>query len=233
MKIISIVGTKDTGKTTLVTKIVKKLSQKNYKVGTVKFSHVTFDLADKDTYKHRQAGARIVVGTGKETFILFNHALDLENIISNIEFNEELDFLVLEGFKSSKFAKISLSELKDDYTIKQVDIKNLNPDMLDDIIQMIEERSYGLLQDLNCKKCGFESCHEFAMSKVQGLAPDDNCKSQFKKALLQINKHRIPLNPFVQDIIAETITGMVKSLDKDSEKIERIELIVKNIQKPL
>jgi len=119
MKIISIVGTKDTGKTTLVTKIVERLSQKNYKVGTVKFSHVTFDLADKDTFKHRQAGARIVVGTGKETFILFNHALDLENIISNIEFNEELDFLVLEGFKSSKFAKISVSELKDDYTMKK------------------------------------------------------------------------------------------------------------------
>mgnify|MGYP005847586931 CR=1 FL=1 len=231
MKIISIVGTKDTGKTTLVTKIVERLSQKNYKVGTVKFSHVTFDLADKDTFKHRQSGARIVVGTGKETFVLFNYALDLENIISNIEFNEELDFLVLEGFKSSKFAKISVSELKDDYTIKKVDIKKLNPDMLDDIIQMVEERSYGLLQDLNCKKCGFESCHEFAMAKVQGLAPNDNCKSQFKKALLQINNHRIPLNPFVQDIIAETITGMVKSLDKDSEKIEKIELLVRNIKK--
>lgn len=231
MKIISIIGTKNTGKTTLVNKIVEKLSEKNYKVGTVKFSHVNFDLADKDTYKHRQAGARIVVGTGKETFILFNHALDLENIISNIEFNEELDFLVLEGFKSSKFAKISVSELKDDYTIKQVDIKDLNQEMLDDIIQIVEERSYGLLQDLNCKKCGFESCQEFALAKVQGLAPDINCKSQFKKAMLQINNHRIPLNPFVQNIIAKTVTGMVNSLDKDSEKIERIELIVKNIQK--
>ena len=126
MKIITVMGTKDTGKTTLVTKIVKKLTSKGYKVGTVKFSHVTFDLADRDTGKHRQAGAQIVVGTGKETFILFDQALDLDQIISTIEFNEGLDFLVLEGFKTSQFAKFSVSELKDEYTIQQVDVTTLD-----------------------------------------------------------------------------------------------------------
>ncbi|MGC9517614.1 MAG: molybdopterin-guanine dinucleotide biosynthesis protein B [Methanomicrobiales archaeon] len=227
MKIIAIIGTKDTGKTTLVTKIVDKLSQKKYKIGTVKFSHVNFDLADKDTYKHRKAGAKIVVGTGKETFILFDHSMDLETIISNIEFNEDLDFLVLEGFKSSEFAKISVSDLKDNYTIRKVDIKKLNDEKLDEIIEMVEKRSYGLLQGLNCKKCGFESCKEFALAKVKGLAPETNCKSQFKTAMLQINGQRIPLNPFVQNIIAKTVHGMVDSLDKNNERVERIELIIK------
>jgi molybdopterin-guanine dinucleotide biosynthesis protein B len=230
MKIITVMGTKDTGKTTLVTKIVEKLTKKGYKVGTVKFSHVTFDLADRDTGKHRQAGAQIVVGTGKETFILFDQPLNLEQIISTIEFNEGLDFLVLEGFKTSKFAKFSVSDLKDEYTIQQVDVKALDEEKIDELVKLVEERSYGLLQDLNCRKCGFDSCYEFATAKVQGQAPDIDCKSQFRQALLQVNGQRIPLNPFVQNIIAKTVTGMVDSLDKDSEPIESIELMVR--QKP-
>lgn len=231
MKIIAITGTKDTGKTTLVTNLVEKLSQTGYRVGTIKFSHVHFDLAERDTGKHRQAGAKIVVGTGKETFILFDHALDLEQVISTIQFNDELDFLVLEGFKTSKFAKITVSDLQDEYTIQNVDVKNLNDKKLDELVKLVEERSYGLLQDLNCKKCGFESCYEFATNKVQGNAPDIECKSQFKKALLQVNGKRIPLNPFVQNIIAQTVKGMVNSLDKDSEEIKTIELMVRNHEK--
>jgi molybdopterin-guanine dinucleotide biosynthesis protein B len=228
MKIIAIMGTKDTGKTTLVTNLVEKLSQKGYKVGSVKFSHVHFDLADRDTGKHRQAGARVVVGTGKETFILFDQPLDLEQVISTIEFNDELDFLVMEGFKSSKFAKLSVSDLKDEYTIEQVDVQTLDDLKMDEIVKLVENRSYGILQDLNCGKCGFDSCYEFATAKVQGKADDIDCKSQFKQALMQVNGKRIPLNPFVQHIISKTVTGMVDSLDKDSEDIERIELIIRN-----
>jgi molybdopterin-guanine dinucleotide biosynthesis protein B len=231
MKILGVMGTKDTGKTTLVTKIVEKLVQKQYKVGTVKYSHVTFDLEDRDTGKHRQAGAQIVVGTGKETFILFDHPRELEKIISTIEFNDGLDFLILEGFKSSKFAKFSVSDLKDEYTIQQVDVKTLDEQKIDELVQLVEERSYGLLQDLNCRKCGFDSCYEFATAKVQGQAPDIDCKSQFKQALLQVNGQRIPLNPFVQNIISKTVTGMIDSLDKDSESIESIELMVRHKEK--
>ena len=40
MKIITVVGTKNTGKTTLVTMIVKELSKRGYKVGTIKHTDV-------------------------------------------------------------------------------------------------------------------------------------------------------------------------------------------------
>lgn len=228
MKIVAIVGTKDTGKTTLVTKIIERMSQKGYRVASIKFSHVNFDLANKDTDKHHQAGAKIVVGTGKETFILFDNPLDLENIISTMEIHEKIDYLIMEGFKTSKFAKISVSELKDDFIFHQTNIKSLDEEEMENIVKLIEERSYGLLQDLDCKKCGFESCQEFAAAKIQGMAPDIDCKSQFKQALLHVNGKRLPLNPFVQNIIAKTVTGMIDSLEKDSDKIDRIELVIRN-----
>ena len=70
------------------------------------------------------------------------------------------------------------------------------------------------------------------MAKVDGYNVDVDCKSQFRQALLQVNGQRIPLNPFVQNIIAKTVTGMVDSLDKDADSIQRIELMVRNREKP-
>jgi Molybdopterin-guanine dinucleotide biosynthesis protein len=70
MKILSIIGTKGTGKTTLVTKLIKGLTNKGYKIGTIKHAHGRFDFPSKDTGRHRKAGAKIVIGAGKETFFL-------------------------------------------------------------------------------------------------------------------------------------------------------------------
>jgi len=46
--------------------------------------------------------------------------------------------------------------------------------------------------------------------------------------LLEVNGKRIPLNPFVQNIIAKTITGMINSLDKDSDDIDTIKIVLHN-----
>ncbi len=58
MKILTVVGTKNTGKTTLVTMLVQELVKRGHKVGTIKHTHHDFDLEGKDTWKHRKAGAR-------------------------------------------------------------------------------------------------------------------------------------------------------------------------------
>ena len=61
MKVISVVGYKGTGKTTLVTQLVKTLSKRG-KVGTVKqMFHHRFNPKNTDTGKHFDAGAEAVV----------------------------------------------------------------------------------------------------------------------------------------------------------------------------
>jgi len=225
MKILSVIGTKDTGKTTLVTRLIKALTDKGHKVGTIKHSH-SFDFPGKDTERHKKAGAKIITGTGKETFFLSPTEKDIKWIISTIPFIQEIDFLIIEGFKKLKFANISTS-IKNEFTIKKVDPFSLKEEEFEKLLQIIEKRTYGLLLDLNCGKCGFESCEEFAKAKIKGDADDINCKSQFKKAMLRINGHPIPLNPFVQEILSKTITGMVKSLQRKETKINKIEIIIR------
>lgn len=226
MKILSIIGTKDTGKTTLVTRLIKGLTNKGYKVGTIKHTHRRFDFPGKDTERHRKAGARIVTGAGKETFFLTPKEKNINWIISTIPFIEEINFLIIEGFKKLEFANISTS-IENEFTIKKVDPFSLTDDEFNKILQLIEKRTYGLLLGLNCGKCGFESCKEFARAKIRGNADDINCKSQFKRAMLRVNDNPIPLNPFVQKIISKTIKGMVESLQREETKIKKIEIIIK------
>ena len=54
MKILAVVGTKNTGKTTLVTMLVQELVKRGHQVGTIKHTHHDFDLEGKDTWKHRK-----------------------------------------------------------------------------------------------------------------------------------------------------------------------------------
>ena len=61
--IISIVGKSNSGKTTLIEKIIPELKKRGCKVGTIKHDVHGFeiDYEGKDTYRHFQAGPDTVV----------------------------------------------------------------------------------------------------------------------------------------------------------------------------
>ena len=124
MRIIGIVGTKNTGKTILVTNIIKKLVERGFEVGSVKHTTEGFDIEGRDTWKHKEAGAQIVVGAGEDTFLNIGEELELDCIFNLLKYVKELDFVVVEGFKHSKYAKVSTSNYKDDFTIKNVDVRD-------------------------------------------------------------------------------------------------------------
>ena len=63
MKVISVVGTKKTGKTTLVAALVSSLA-KHGRVGTIK-NMVTHPVDRGDTKRHFDAGADVVIGLGE------------------------------------------------------------------------------------------------------------------------------------------------------------------------
>ena len=231
MRIIAVVGTKNTGKTTLVTKIVAELVERGFSVGTVKHTHHQFDLPERDTGKHKSAGAEIVAGIGSETFLSIKDSLDLEKDLLMMKFMKDLDFVVVEGLKESKYAKISTSNFKDEFTIANVDVFNMDDSNLSSVVDLIINRSFGMLNDLNCKKCGYDSCDDFVHAKLEGTADTIYCKSESDRVILKINDTMIPLNPFVRTFIDETMHGMVKSLKTDefgAENLNKIELLIRD-----
>ena len=60
MKVIGIIGWKDTGKTTLIEKLINEFNDRNFSVSTIKHSHhrISVDKEGTDTFRHFNAGAR-------------------------------------------------------------------------------------------------------------------------------------------------------------------------------
>ncbi|MFH0974510.1 MAG: molybdopterin-guanine dinucleotide biosynthesis protein B [Spirochaetota bacterium] len=239
MKILSVAGKKNTGKTTLVVMIVKELVKRGYKVGTIKHTNLGFDLEGKDTWKHREAGAGIVVGSGENTFFFINKPLSIENILKLIGNTQELDYVVIEDFKFANYPIISTIDFKDDFTIANVDVFSLKPQDIVSLVDLAEKRTYDVIPGADCGECGFSTCVEMAKAIIRGEASEKSCKMKKSKDVeLYIGDKKIPLNPFVQDFIKKSIMGMISSLKTDEAKTgqkngahDKIELWIKNSEK--
>ena len=61
-RVIGITGFKNSGKTTLVERLVAEFTARGLNVSTIKHAHHTFDIDHKgrDSFRHRKAGAREV-----------------------------------------------------------------------------------------------------------------------------------------------------------------------------
>lgn len=134
MKIISIVGYKKTGKTTLVGQLVKAL-KKHGSVGTIKHLHEhDINEKDTDTWKHAQAGADVVIAVTPNELVKFSHDNDLESALDELT-NAGMDFAIVEGFKDSKLPKIALDDVEASEIVKRLDtFESANIDELVDII---------------------------------------------------------------------------------------------------
>ena len=112
MKVISVVGHKNSGKTMLVARLVTALSGIG-SVGTVKHmpSH-RFNPGDTDTGKHFDAGADAVVGITKDELVTIARTPSLDKALDALA-DSGMDFAVVEGYKESNLPKIVLGNPKE------------------------------------------------------------------------------------------------------------------------
>jgi molybdopterin-guanine dinucleotide biosynthesis adapter protein len=232
MKIIAVVGTKDTGKTLLVTKIVRELVNRGFSVGTVKHVYHGLDLEGKDTWKHKEAGASLVVGANQETFFQLNNKLPLDHILEITKNLKKLDFMVIEGFKHSNYAKISVTDFNDEFTLENVDPFKISEVELQSLVDLIEEKSFSMFSQMNCGDCGFEGCNDMARAIIGGEAQEKDCfMKKDKNVQLKFGGNDIPMNPFVQKFVKNTVIGMIKALKTNEDRDmphKNIELLIRN-----
>ncbi|PKM47197.1 MAG: molybdopterin-guanine dinucleotide biosynthesis protein B [Firmicutes bacterium HGW-Firmicutes-8] len=108
--IISVVGYADSGKTTLLVKLIKELKRRGYKVAVIKHHHGDFaiDIPGKDTWRHAEAGANTVVlaSPGKVAMIEKTESeLTLDEIAEKIT---GVDLIITEGYKKGDKPKIEV-----------------------------------------------------------------------------------------------------------------------------
>jgi molybdopterin-guanine dinucleotide biosynthesis protein MobB len=137
MKVISVVGTKKTGKTTLVSALVRSLAGYGH-VGTIK--NMTGHPVDRgDTLRHFEAGADVVIGLGQAKLKVTREAGDLEAALIDLQ-AEGMDFVVVEGFKKSMLPKIVMSsDIDVPNALKRVDLSELDEELVCEIVKMVLE----------------------------------------------------------------------------------------------
>lgn len=110
--IVCVVGKSDSGKTTVLEKLIGELKRRGYRVATIKHhSHGDFDIdvPGKDTWRHAQAGAdQVVIASPIKLAHIrrLERALSLDEIAASIT---GVDIILTEGFKRSDKPKIEVS----------------------------------------------------------------------------------------------------------------------------
>ncbi|MGL5052027.1 MAG: molybdopterin-guanine dinucleotide biosynthesis protein B [Cetobacterium sp.] len=140
-------GIKNSGKTTLISNLLKKFTDNGYKVGTIKHDGHDFEMdnIDSDTHKHIKAGAHGTLIFSKSKFMFLENSTQ-KSLEFYLEFFKDYDFIILEGFKNSNYPKIEV--IKSGISNESVSNKQ-NLQFLVSDLKEIENSSHLKILDIN------------------------------------------------------------------------------------
>ncbi len=124
--IISIVGKSNSGKTTLLEKLIGELTGRGRRVATIKHNRHGFNIdhEGKDSYRYKKAGAQITVVSSPHQLALVSD-VDHDHSFDEIRdrFISGVDMILTEGFKVNDYPKIEVyrAELKRELISKKED----------------------------------------------------------------------------------------------------------------
>ena len=109
--VLALIGKPNCGKTTLIEKLIPALADKGVRVGTIKHHHgeIQMDTPGKDTWRHKQAGAKVVLLSSPVGIGLIQDTVadtPVEDLVSR--YFQEVDLVIAEGYKWSTLPKIEV-----------------------------------------------------------------------------------------------------------------------------
>ena len=112
--VIGLAGFSGSGKTTLAEKLIAQLTARGIRLATIKHAHHDFDpdTPGKDSWRHRQAGARQVLISSRRRRVHFTETpnpdedeADLNTLLDELA---PADLVLVEGFKNDPIPKIEI-----------------------------------------------------------------------------------------------------------------------------
>jgi molybdopterin-guanine dinucleotide biosynthesis protein B len=107
--ILSIVGRSQSGKTTIIEKLIPELKKRGYRIGTIKHAHHGFEIdkSGKDSWRHRHAGADTVVVASPGQIAMVKN--DKRESLDELQgYFDDMDLVITEGYKKENKPKIEV-----------------------------------------------------------------------------------------------------------------------------
>ncbi len=211
--IVCVVGRSDTGKTTLIERLIPVLVKRGYKIGTLKHDVHGFEMdkEGKDTWRHKKAGARatLISSSTRIGFISdVDEELDPFQLVR--KFFADVDLIIAEGYKRTTLPKIEVH--RDEISKELLCLPQEN------LIALVSDTKR-LPQVPTVKWDEIEKLADIIEEKVIKPYPVNDIE-------LEVNGKTIPLKPFVADMLSGMLFGSVSAL-KNCEDAREISIKVR------
>lgn len=197
--ILGIYGLHNSGKTTLIEKLIPEIMSMGYSVASVKnIPHeFSMDSEGKDTFRHKKAGSGIVAASSEnETDFVFGRKMNLSEITALIN-DCGYDVILVEGHKHESIPKVKVGSIEP----QENTVLEYNPG------------------DSLTKILGYVNQEVERERKERSLEDKGSLR-------LEVDGKELKTNRFVKKIMKNTILGMVSSL-KGGENAKEFNIKIK------
>jgi molybdopterin-guanine dinucleotide biosynthesis protein B len=212
--IITFIGWHDCGKTTLASQVVRHLKERNYSVAVIKSTKETGLMLDNegtDTFSYRQAGADAVTLIAPDQMVMTTRNPGKRLTLLAHRFFSDVDIVIGEGFKDARqVAKIEVTRGE---------------------TELLRDRVTGVIAIATDRKISGD--YIFRLDESREIA--DFIEQRFlsrerqkrEQAVLLLNGNKVVMKEFVQEALAGTVHGFIKTLKLHQEDIREIELRIR------
>jgi molybdopterin-guanine dinucleotide biosynthesis protein B len=213
---ICVVGSKDSGKTTVAKELIAEFSRRGLRVAAAKHSHHSFSFAaeGRDTALFEEAGARTVFFVGENQTVCMCRCEGEEKLkVALARYAPDADVLVAEGWRRSALPKVLVFLEAEKATEREFPVN---------------------IKAVVCPvKLDIEAVH-FQPGQVKELADflleETLVKPQRPVATIRLNGKYLPVKGFVQQFITGGLLGMISTL-RGVNDIHTVEISVRTYGK--
>ena len=193
--VVSIVGHSNSGKTTLVEKLLLELRSRGYRVATIKHAQdIDLDRPGTDSWRHVAAGSESMVLATRDRAVLIKPVTStpkLDELVQMI--GEDYDIILAEGFKGEAAPKIEVQRNKTGPLL--TDLKGLFAVVSDDAVET------------RARKFGWGE-----VKSLVDLIEEGYIKPNPEHLSVYVNGTPISMTSFPREIVRNLMLAMVSSL---------------------
>ncbi|MCW4016310.1 MAG: molybdopterin-guanine dinucleotide biosynthesis protein B [Candidatus Bathyarchaeota archaeon] len=231
--IVAVVGSSNSGKTTAVEALIQGLTKNGYTVASAKRipePDFTIDTKGKDTWRHANAGASTILSVAPNELTTIKKVVTkkytLEQLIA--QFPDELDVIIIEGFKDLVGPDMTIPKVVAIKTASEAsEALNRYKNIMAFITHSSDQKIEAEFPIINAMKEP-EKLVELVTKNIAVLI--ERKRQRNEKITIQVDEKILPLGEFVQDIVRNSVLGMVGSLKGTKiEGEEKVSIVIKKM----